>query len=375
MLSEVHLVNFKVAKDLPIPLRKLTLLAGLNGSGKSTVLQCLVALYQSYLVADGSDFLLRGPLASLGQGSDVLSIGAPSDSIEIHIKQDDKSFAWSFSVAPGSDQFTFDVKPTELPEFIELRRFQYLQADRIVPQTLYPLGSKDYGAEGILGAKGQYTIDYLNQNENKHVSEIRRCKHDERIVGSELWKQVSATPGLVDQVAAWLQAISPGAHLQAEPISGTDDVMLSFRYLGMETGSSGNFRPTHVGFGLTYCLPIITACLAAEPGSLLLIENPEAHLHPQGQANLGRLLALCASDGVQVIAETHSDHLLNGVRLAVKGGEIDAKDTKLAYFTREIESGEAYIQAPEILSDGQLSNRPEGFFDQWSSDLDKLLTE
>jgi predicted ATPase len=106
---------------------------------------------------------------------------------------------------------------------------------------------------------------------------------------------------------------------------------------------------------------------------LLLIENPEAHLHPQGQAKLGELLARCAADGVQIIVETHSDHVLNGIRLTVKRGLITAQDVRLCYFTRDVSTGDCYVELPSVLPNGQLSNWPEGFFDQWEKSLDALL--
>jgi predicted ATPase len=106
---------------------------------------------------------------------------------------------------------------------------------------------------------------------------------------------------------------------------------------------------------------------------LLLLENPEAHLHPQGQAALGELIARCANDGIQIIVETHSDHLLNGVRLAVKKGLIANADVVLHFFSRSVETGEAFVQSPAILENGRLSNWPDGFFDQWDKDVDALL--
>ena len=188
-----------------------------------------------------------------------------------------------------------------------------------------------------------------------------------------IWAQITSTSLLRDQVAGWLQQISPGVHLQAEPLTGADEVMLKFRYLGTAHGRSGSYRPTNVGFGLTYCLPILVACLSAPAGALLLIENPEAHLHPQGQAKIGELLALCAADGVQILVETHSDHVLNGIRLAVKNGRMAANDVRLCYFTRNVSTGDCYVETPSILPDGQLTNWPDGFFDQWEKSLDALL--
>src|SRR5438046_1441121 len=87
--------------------------------------------------------------------------------------------------------------------------------------------------------------------------------------------------------------------------------------LGHQVASS-EYRPTNVGFGITYALPIVVSILSARPGSLVIIENPEAHLHPRGQVRMGELLSLASTAGIQVLIETHSDHVLNGIRLAVR---------------------------------------------------------
>jgi predicted ATPase len=104
-----------------------------------------------------------------------------------------------------------------------------------------------------------------------------------------------------------------------------------------------------------YC-PVV-ACLAASPGSLLLLENPEAHLHPRGQTAMAELIARTAAAGAQVIVETHSDHVLNGVRLAVKRRVLTGAQTVVHYVDREppqeeqIEKGHlpaVRIQSPSI---------------------------
>jgi predicted ATPase len=82
---------------------------------------------------------------------------------------------------------------------------------------------------------------------------------------------------------------------------------------------------------------------------------------------------MCCADDVQVIVETHSDHLLNGVRVAVKQGAISADDVALHYFERDVRTGESHIESPRVLPDGQLDSWPEGFFDQWDKSLDALL--
>lgn len=373
MLDGIRLNNFKAARNLELPLAPLTVLAGLNGSGKSTVLQSLAAIRQSYQVGQDHGLQLGGPLIPLGQGVDVLSEGAKDETITVEVLEAGMEYRWVCKVQLDANQLEFIESPSPPHAYVVSPHFQYLQADRIVPHTLYPQADQQARQAGFLGSHGEFTADFLARNSKHPVSEKRRCQRDGVYLDETLWSQIASTPRLLDQVAGWLQQVSPGVHLQAEPVKGTDDVMLQFRYVGTAQGRSSSYRPTHVGFGLTYSLPILVACLAAPTGALLLIENPEAHLHPQGQAKIGELLALCAADGVQILVETHSDHVLNGIRLAVKRSLLRADNVRLCYFTRDISSGDCYVELPSVLPDGQLTNWPKGFFDQWEKSLDALL--
>ena len=122
---------------------------------------------------------------------------------------------------------------------------------------------------------------------------------------------------------------------------------------------------------MSYVLPVVLALLS-EPGTLCLIENPEAHLHPRGQTKLAELAARAAAAGVQVFAETHSDHFLDGMRLAVRDGLIAPDETTIHYFERH--DGRTVVTSPEIDADGFLPHWPDGFFDQRDDNLARLLT-
>jgi predicted ATPase len=136
-----------------------------------------------------------------------------------------------------------------------------------------------------------------------------------------------------------------------------------------------SYSPLNVGFGLSYTAPIILALLTAKRGDMVILENPEAHLHPMGQRKMGELMAKAAMDGIQVVVETHSDHLLNGIRLAVKKGELDKDIVRLNYFFAEKTDGQYKHtkSSPEILEDGRLSSWPKGFFDEWDNALMELF--
>jgi predicted ATPase len=168
--------------------------------------------------------------------------------------------------------------------------------------------------------------------------------------------------------------ISPGTRIK---ISSNPDIDLMSIQYSFVTGKevSNPYRSTNVGFGISYTLPIVVAVLASVPGSLILIENPEAHLHPRGQSKIGELLALAASYGVQIIIETHSDHVLNGIRVAVHGGKIKPDDVQLHYFQRtaDRERASTEVISPKIDRNGRIDRWPDGFFDEWERNLDILL--
>ena len=125
---------------------------------------------------------------------------------------------------------------------------------------------------------------------------------------------------------------------------------------------SPEYRPTNVGFGLSYILPVVAALLAAPKDALVIIENPEAHLHPRGQTRMGELCARAAAAGVQVIVETHSDHVLDGARLMVKDRVLDRGAAHFHYLHHS--EGSVVRRSPVIDDEGRLSEWPEGFFDQ-----------
>lgn len=377
MLNFLRLGNFKAAQDLPIRLAGLTVLAGLNGSGKSTVLQSLAALKQSYSSPMHDGLRLRGPLVQLGTYADLHTEGAELDTISIEVRENDVPFVWTMNGDSNDAYLPFIERPTSSPSFLSQHKFQLLPADRIVPRNLFPRSSDADSDFGFLGPRGEFVVEFLLSEAARKlvIPEARLFPRIGCNLSDELLVKAAPTNLLVDQVSGWLQQLSPGVRVSAEELIGTDDVALRYNYVG-RTGvseSSRQIRPANVGFGLTYSLPLVVACLAAEPGSLLLLENPEAHLHPQGQAALGELIVRAAAGGVQVIVETHSDHVLNGIRVAVKRQLINSSDIVIHFFNRSVESGFVSSESPALLSNGRLSNWPRGFFDQWDIAVDMLV--
>ena len=167
------------------------------------------------------------------------------------------------------------------------------------------------------------------------------------------------------QVEARMQSFFPGCGLVVEKVPHMNAVTL-----GIRTSEDTDFhRPINVGFGLTQVLPIIVAALSANKHDLLLIENPEVHLHPAGQALMGQFLATVAHAGVQVIIETHSDHVLNGIRRAVKSSIVSPEQVVLHFFRPRSSDDKSQVVTPQLDKTGNIDVWPEGFFDQFDKDM------
>ncbi|ARQ68078.1 hypothetical protein CAG99_03825 [Streptomyces marincola] len=373
MIDRLTLVNFKAFRRLELPLGPLTLLTGLNSSGKSSVLQALALLRQSFentrSAGSARGLLLNGDLVELGSARDVLhdDFGPADDLLDADtpvvglVAEAGRAFRFVGLYDPEEpDEDLMETRvPRPLPEFLALP-FQYLHADRITPAVTYPRSRQVAIDREFLGVRGEHTVNYLRHYGEREVPD------------GPLRHSGASSPQLRDQTVAWMQELCPGVNLQASAIEGTDSVRLSYGFGGTAgINASRRRRPTNVGFGLTYALPIVVACLTAVPGSLILLENPEAHLHPKGQSRMAALIAAGAACGAQLVVETHSDHVLNGVRLAVKRGILRPDDTVIHFFRGDGSGAE--VISPRVDKDGMLAQWPEGFFDEWENSLDQLL--
>ena len=366
MLRKLSLSNFKCFDRVSLELAPITLLCGLNGMGKSSLLQALLILRQSAAAGELRDgrLVLIGELADVGTGRDVLYEDADSDVVEFELHGSNMTAPCrlSFRYSGDADQLTAIGDPSigRLDEWLAVAPFahlQYVSAERIGPRKIYTR-SETAAHRRELGPRGEYVLNYLDARQDESLPDCDpRCG-------------ASSNRRLISVVDYWLQDVSPGAHLQFETIREADALVGGFSFDRPGDVSTRRFRATNVGFGLSYILPVLTALLAPS-GSLCLIENPEAHLHPRGQTRLAELAVHAATAGVQVIAETHSDHFMDGVRIAVRNQLIPPVDTAFHYFERD--GDRTAVSSPQIDPNGRLSSWPSGFFDQHEENLAKLL--
>jgi predicted ATPase len=144
----------------------------------------------------------------------------------------------------------------------------------------------------------------------------------------------------------------------------------------------GDFKPSNVGFGYSSILPIIVTGLIAKPGEKIIIENPEIHLHPKAQSALIEFLIKVANTGVQIFIESHSDHVLNALRVATKNGLLKPEDSSVLFFNTNTVSKANEITSILVDEKGKLHKKtdegtmakiPQGFFDEWTNAMAKLF--
>ena len=128
------------------------------------------------------------------------------------------------------------------------------------------------------------------------------------------------------------------------------------------TGETNMVNIADVGFGVSQVLPVLVAVIAAEPGRLVYLEQPELHLHPRAQVALARVLADAAKRGVRVVVETHSSLLLLGVQILVAEGDLSPELVKLHWFSRNKE-GVTEVSSADLDEAGAYGEWPEDFDD------------
>ena len=372
MLARIDLRFFKCFERLRLPLAPLTLLTGVNASGKSSVLQALVLLHQTMREHEWTTRLaLNGAGVRLGTMPDVVDEVFGRRSFEIALMDGEDTCGWTFEgdrrdMSMVVRQIFVNGRTFETPRSLRylfppdmesvapaatlarrLRGLTYITAERVGPQEAYVL--EDPHVVNVVGPRGEHAVSVLHWGRDEPVS-----------AGLVL----PGTPASrFRQVEQRMRTLFPGFTLELQQSPRANSVTLGLR----TSDDTGFHLPAHTGFGLTQCLPIVIAAISASKGDILLVENPEIHLHPAGQALMGQFMAAVASAGMQVLVETHSDHVLNGIRRAVKTGRLTA-DQVVIHFFRPRSEDRPQVVSPAMDGSGNIDSWPEGFFDQFDKD-------
>lgn len=368
MLTELRLRNFKIFKnEVVFPFSKINLLTGINGKGKSSVLQSLLLLRQTLEQGDTSRIYLNGSCVSLGTFHDVRNVeNRPTEPIFIGAtwQDEDRHLALHLTEDPEDNRVLVinNEEEKERLHIFGIEHIHYVSADRLGPQDTYP--KNNFGRFVHVGKIGEFTGYVLF---NKREALVHQDLHiREKEIEGILIENIDAT--LSTQAGFWLSEIldTPNVKVLVEDLRA-DLVILLFKFGNQER----EFKPANVGFGYSYILPIVVSGLIAQPGEILMVENPEAHLHPSAQSRLTHFLCKVAATGVQVFIESHSEHILNGLRVAAVKEDVPVKhsDIHVLYFQKQPE--QPVVQIP-INPDGGIDQWPDGFFDQTDKDF-KIL--
>jgi predicted ATPase len=379
-MEYLKIENFKCFNEIEIPLNQLTILAGANGNGKSTVIQSLLFLRRSiehcstwrggeinryqFSEINGLNVELNGPYClALGNSEEIIPKNSKSNILKFGIRGGIEKFGVSYK---NDINNTLWLTPFELDkdeyygkDLFSLfeQEFYYLNAERVGPRVRQDISFFDFPNTGF---KGEYVAQLIGDTNFNYTFEIEENRRNPSTKSKRLEQQVNA----------WLDYIMPGVSVTASYDINTlsAQIKISNNYTIGESTIA-----TNIGFGISYVLPIIVSGLIAKKGTYLVIENPEAHLHPSAQSNVGRFLSIIAKSGVKVIVETHSDHFVNGIQIAAALDEISNNEVTINFFSHEKVYNQPKLESISINQKGELSIWPKGFFDQTQIDFAQLF--
>lgn len=409
-IKSISVQGFKsIFERCAISIRPLTILAGANSSGKSSLMQALLLLKQTMESPyDVGPLLLNGPNVKFTSANQLVSSFSP----DTH-----RSFNVAFAIESGdSVEIEFEQQPNN--QGFRINRCTYVRNKQEITLQLDMTHDEIVQAQGDkikkdFGFSENWTSDFhLSVQRDKcflgvgirpegeqrwllavPASEelpwqLRHCIHIPGLRASPQRTYVrtavqSAYPGTFDQYVAsiimhwqdvrssnldllrnWLLQLGLTGHIQATAL---DDTQVELRVGRIPKKGRVTRKDTvsiaDVGFGVSQVLPVLVSLLAAVKGQLVYIEQPELHLHPRAQVELAHILSAAIKRGVRVIIETHSSILLRAIQLQVLKGELKATDVKLHWFTRNQATGITEITSSDMNDRGELGDWPVDFED------------
>ncbi len=397
MITQLNIENFRAFDKLDLPLSKINLFFGPNNSGKSSLISPITLLSQTLQSPDSDvNLLLSGKFEDLGTYSDMVYKNDIAKHIKIGLKA---SFTDTFRFIDTHDNFKVEerelpqyyfemnfayrkqrheiiLKGTEIDDEDGKLLFKTRYSSRLNKQVLELLNPS------IRAAKRAFEQRYSTTNcmpnfsrfwfsrENKQMDYLKKfiTKLREYLINIEYIGPFRADPertyllsgenpsnvgkrgdkaidilvsdekrrgkqkkGILNSVSDWLFDAGVAKQIIVQYLTDRHFEML---IKNIETEEQENLVDT--GFGCSQVLPIIVAGLNRNKGDLLIMQQPEIHLHPKAQAGLGSFINTVAQKGVQIILETHSEHLLLRVQSHIASGELKPDDVFVYYFDSEI---------------------------------------
>lgn len=366
MIEFVELKNFKCFKERKrFEFGQLNLLTGINGRGKSSLLQSVLILSQSIKRnSNVQKLIINDDLVQLGSYDDIknsetprsenieLSFGWNSEKLSFKFIEDENNSLIAKAINAGvlsnhsySEETFFDFKNW-------IGELHYVSADRLGPQKY--VDKTNLPNFVSVGPRGEHTTNILAQSIGlPNVNDVLYRGSD--------------SASVIQQTIEWLSYILDGASIE---VKGRDRESSILYLLLNNKNNSYKYKPANVGFGYSYILPLIVTGLIARPKETIILENPEAHLHPRAQSRIAEFFSIVASTGVQIFIESHSEHILNGLRVSGLDPSISLQHDEIVfhYFNELFDSRKLVMDEK-----GKIADWPYGFFDQQELDLAEIF--
>lgn len=366
MISKISIENFKsFALKKVIPLTALNIISGGNSAGKTTILEALLVAAQS----EEHDFL-NGSMKYLGEFNNIKNNQSQEEFIEIELDVDDHIYQYRFN---NNHTMVKDIEKIPLS-------IHYLSAERIGIRDIYEKNRK----YNYFSSKGEELVSLLNQYKDdrglggKYAKQFRVDEKIEVIENLPIFVDnliqpregvLSGNESFLQIVNIWMKILT-GYEVGCQDIENTNYIKLFY------IKDSNEYKPQHIGTGVTFVLFQIIAALVSSDSDLLIVENPEIHLHPSLQSYLMYFYLWLSRQGKQIIIETHSDHLFNAGRYYKSRGE----ECNILFICLEEEidgEGNSYLSSKvnfiEVGEMGEINNDQPGLFDQYVYDLEKMM--
>lgn len=318
MLKNLNIQKFKVLENENLDIKPLTVFCGENSSGKSTAIRAMLFFGNGSF--DKSSYYSFNAIYGLHDDYKYIEL---EDSNGLIVK------AYGANSVYADKPANLDFNPT------------LLCAERIGPRKVYESINNTYD---FIDMHGRLAPFFYHQKQNDNISKLAIDNMEDTTLRS--------------QVAYWLNHIL-GTTVKTENIQ--DNIIVAYQ----APHDVEPYSPLNTGFGTSMVFPILVTCLTAKIGDTIIIENPEVHLHPKAQSKLADFFAFIAQKGVQIILETHCEHLIYKLCYNVNQGIIDYD--KVVFQYKEINKPFEAIYTDKkgrfVDEKDELKDFPTGFFD------------
>ncbi len=418
-ITAIFVQGFKsLANESRIAIRPLTILAGANSSGKSSIMQPLLLMKQTLEASyDPGPLLLNGPNAKFTSVNQFISrLQKNSDCQEFSVEIEHVIYPtlkivfslgenqtleiremiirvgnYSFSLSPNQSSGELEkvisiVRKKKLPEGMKWSVFRNRCFLNVAYETLNDEAKVKFSPVLQIYESGIFSFFVFREELHNmiHVPGLRGNPERvyprtatgpdfpgtfEHYVATIIADWERKRDDRLKRLEAMLTDLGLTWKISAKPVNDTQ-IELQVGRLSKARRDGGDLVSiADVGFGVSQVLPVLVALLVAEPGQLVYLEQPELHLHPRAQYALAKILAETAKRGVKLVVETHSALLLLNLQTLVAKGDLDPNLVKLHWFSRSDEDGTTSIESADLDKNGAFGDWPEDFGDiEWKAE-------